>query len=66
MSARLKSKLLDEKTLDDWKAFSVSERLRIIQRVYNFKMSSFLLIGFYKAHNVRYLTSKQVYKTYLR
>ena len=63
---RLQRALLQRQRLQDWGPFSIPERIRIIDRVWNVKVNWATLVNFYKANKIRYLRSKEVYNRALR
>ena len=66
ISPRLKRTLLSKQLLQEWGPFSIKERVRIIDRVWQQKINWATLINFYKAHKVKYLRSREVYSKALR
>ena len=64
--ARLKRTLLSTKLLQEWGAFSMPERVQIIERVWDYPTNVSFLARFYKAHGIRYRRVKEVYSRALR
>ena len=64
--ARLKRTLLSRRLLQEWGAFSMPERVDIIERVWDYETNVSFLSRFYKAHGIKYRRIKEVYSRALR
>ena len=65
IKAEIQEKLLDAATLREWKPYSLRERLIMMDRLWNVKISFNTLQCFYKSHSLSYKSCKAVYRTYL-
>ena len=60
--SRLLRKLISKKLLQEWAPYTIRERVAIIQRVWDFKMSTTQLEKVYKHHGIKHRAAKQVYR----
>ena len=60
LSAELQTLLASKELLQAWAPFSLRERCRIIERVFNVRVTHQMLQLFYKAHNTAYLSAKSM------
>ena len=66
ISNEVKQRLLSPAVLNAWVAFSLTERVEIIERHWGLKLSRSSLRNFYKANGVSYSHGQQVYRAALK
>ena len=59
---RLRRALISKKLLQEWAPYSIKERVDMIERVWQFKMSTTQLAKLYRHHLIKYRAAKQVYR----
>ena len=62
ISDELKEILLSEEILEAWMPFSCKERVELIDKMWDVKLTGKTLSRFYTENNVHYKTTKQVYR----